>query len=277
MFCQYQLTSPRMMPGEGSAEQQNIHTVRDGHAPEVVPADGDFKASKAKPGRSAMKKSKSHGKIRAASKESEQAGGEADGTARTSHRKSASPVFLSPTESLNSDTGLTSSSSTSLGQQGRESDGFADAASAAIAASSQSVKPVSSHAASKKNEPASTELSSAALTSLEGAKGSTAGEASSRASAKSHFRSSSVAEWHDVELQSEAEDEAHDRTAAVPHQSGLPPARGRAAGLAALAASDSDNDSELGITEGEQHDQHVGTSSMVTVQGELLSLHELPK
>lgn len=271
VFCQYQLTSPCMMPGEGSAEQQNKHTVRDGHAPEVVPADGDFKASKAKPGRSAMKKSKSHGKIKAASKESEQAGGEVEGTARTSHRKSASPVFLSPTESLNSDTGLTSGRSNSPGQQGRESDGFADAASAAIAASSQSVKPVSSHAASKKKVPVSTELSSAALQSLEGAKGSTAGEASSRASAKSHSRSSSVAEWHDVELQSEAEDEAyHDKTAAIPHQSGPPPARGRAAGLAALAASDSDNDSELGIIEGEQHDQHVGASSVVTARGELL-------
>lgn len=276
-LCQPLLTSLCMMLGEGSAEQQDMYAVRDGHAPEVVPADGDFKASKAKPGRTAMKKTKSHGKIKAASKETEQAGGEVEGTHRTTHRKSASPVFLSPTESLNSDTGLTSGRSNSLGQQGRESDGFADAAAAALAASSQSLKQVSSDAASKKNVPASTKLSSAALKSLEGAKGSNASKASSRASAKSHSRSSSVAEWHEVELQSEAEDEAHhDKTAAIPHQSGPPPARGRAAGAAALAASDSDNDSELGIIEGEQHDQHVGASSVVTVQGELLSLHALP-
>lgn len=273
-----------MLLGEAASEQQGKCAVRDGHAPEVVPADGDSRASKAKPARSAMKKSKSHGKFKAASKKSEttsesatieQAGGQDEGT---DDRKSDSPVFLSPAESLNSNssTGFSSGRSNSLGQQGRESDSFADAATAALAASSQSVKPVFSDAASKKKDSASTKLSSAALKSLDGAKGSKASKASSRASAKSPSRSSSVAEWHDVELQSEAEDEAHhDKAAAISHQSGPPPAKRCAAGTAALAASDSDNDSELGIAEGEQHDQHVSASSTVTAQGEVLLLHML--
>lgn len=286
-ILQHSMTSPCMLLGEAASEQQGKYAVRDGHAPEVVPADGDSRASKAKPARSAMKKSKSHGKFRAASKKSEtnsesttteQAGGQVEGTAGSSDRKSDSPVFLSPAESLNSNssTGFSSGRSNSLGQQGRESASFADAATAALAASSHSVKPVSSDATSKQKEPASTKLSSAALKSLDGAKGSKASKASSRASAKSPSRSSSVAEWHDVELQSEAEDEAyHDKAPTIPHQSGPPPAKGRAAGTAALAASDSDNDSELGIVEGEQQDQHVSASSIMTSQGEVLTLHML--
>ena len=279
------LTNPCMLLGEAASKQQGKYAIRDGHAPEVVPADGDYRASKAKPARSAMKKSKSHGKFKAASQKSqgtsatEQAAGQVEGTAGRSHRKSASPVFLSPSESLNSNssTGFSSGRSNSLGQQGRESDSFADAAAAALAASSQSVKPASSDATSNKTESASTKLSSAALKSLDGAKGSKASKASSRGSAKSHSRSSSVAEWQDVELQSEAEDEAHHDKAAIPHQSGPPPAKGRAAGTAALAASDSDNDSELGIVEAEQQDQTVGASSVMTAQGELLLLHMLVK
>ena len=280
--CSHLLTHPCMLLGEAASEQQGKYALRDGHAPEVVPADGDSRASKAKPYRSAMKKSKSHSKFKAASKKSQatpesttsgQAGGQVEGTAGNSHRKSASPVFLSPTESLNSNssTGFSSGRSNSLGQQGRESDSFADAATAALAASSQSVKPVASDGTSKKEESASTKLSSAALKSLDGAKGSKASKASSRASAKSHSRSSSVAEWHDVELQSEAEDEGHhDKAAAIPHQSGPPPAKRHAAGTVAVAASDSDNDSELGIVEGEQHSHHVSASSSMTARGELL-------
>ena len=272
-----------MLLGEAASEQQGKYAIRDGHAPEVVPADGDSRASKAKPARSAMKKSKSHGKLKAASKKAEsttteQASGQAEGTAGSSHRKSASPVFLSPTESLNSNssTGFSSGRSNSLGHQCRESDSFADAAAAALAASSQSVKPVSSDVTSKKEESASTKLSSAALKSLDGARGSKASKASSRASAKSHSRCSSVAEWQDVELQSEAEDEAHrDKAAAIPHQSGPLSAKGRAAGTVAVAASDSDNDSELGIVEGEQHEQHVSVSSSMTARGELLLLRML--
>ena len=262
---------------ETAHEQQDKSAMRDGHAPEVVPADGDTKASKTKPIRSAMKKSKSHGKFKAASEKSQrpseaktrgQAGGQVEGAAGSSHRKSASPVFLSPSESLNSNssTALSSGRSTSLGQHGRENDSFADAAAAALAASSQSVKPVSADATSQNDASASTQLSSAALKSLDDPKRN---KASNRASAKSHSRSSSVAEWDDVELQSEAEDEAHHDKES--HQSGRPPVKGHAADIAALAASDSDNDSELGI-EGVQHDQHVSASSVMTAHGELVLL-----
>lgn len=264
------------MTGASARQQQDNPVYKDGHAPEVVPAEGESKPSKAKPARSAMKKSKSHGKLKAASeklqkaseaKTSPQAGAQVDGATGSSYRKSASPVFLSPAQSFNS---KALSSGGSLGQQERERDSFADAAAAAVAASSPNVKAASSEATSRKDASASTKLSSAALKSLDSAKGSKASKASSRASAKSHSRSSSVAEWHDVELQSEAEDEAHhDKAIAALHQSGPPPAQGFAA---ALAASDSDNDSELGIAEGEQHNQEGSASSGRTAQGELLLL-----
>lgn len=271
------------MTGETASQQQNKSVYKDGHAPEVVPADGEIKASKAKPARSAMKKSKSHGKLKAApeklhktseAKPSGQAGGPVEDTAGSPHRKSASPVFLSPAGSFNSTSSTALSSGGSLGQQGRERDSFADAAAAALAASSQTMKPASLQATPKKDDSASTKLSSAALKSLDAAKGSKASKASSKASAMSHSRSSSVAEWHDVELQSEAEDEAHhDKAAAASHQTGPPPAKGFAA---VRAASDSDNDSELGIAEGEQHKQEGSTSSVRTAQGESLLLACLP-
>lgn len=256
--------------GEYSRTQDDKAASRDGHAPEIVPADGDAKVSKAKPGRSAMKRSKSQSKSKAASErpqkmsapqKSGQVGGETD-TAGNSHRKSESPVFLSPSESLTSNSSMTLSSgrSNSLGQQGRESDSFADAAAAALASTAQFVRPSTSTAAVKKDEAASTKLSRAALKSLEAAQGSKASKAGSKASAKSHSRSSSVAEWHDVELQSEAEDEAHHKAAPTgSRQSGPPPARGHATEAAAFAASESDNDSELGIIEGE-HGQHAELS-----------------
>ncbi|KAL3132660.1 hypothetical protein ABBQ32_009179 [Trebouxia sp. C0010 RCD-2024] len=256
--------------GETASQQQNKSVYKDGHAPEVVPADGEIKASKAKPARSAMKKSQSHGKLKAApekshrtfeAKTSGQAGGPVEDTAGSLHRKSASPVFLSPAGSFNSTSSTALSSGGSLGQQGRERDSFADAAAAALAASSQTVKPASSQTTPKKDDSASTKLSSAALKSLDVAKGSKASKATSKAS---HSRSSSVAEWHDVELQSEAEDEAHhNKAGAASHQKGPPPAKGFAA---VRAASDSDNDSELGIGEGEQHKQEGSPPSVRTAQ-----------
>ena len=267
-----------LVTGEYSRTQTDKAASRDGHAPEVVPAEGDAKVSKAKPGRSAMKRSKSQGKSKATSVRSQRTsapqtsgldGGESEQIGGKSHRKSDSPVFLSPSESLtsNSSTALSSGRSNSLGQQGRESDSFADAAAAALASTAQFVKPSTSTVIVKKDETTSAKLSNAALKSLEAAQGSKASKASSRASAKSHSRSSSVAEWHDVELQSEAEDEAHHKAATGSRQSGPPPARGHASEAAEFAASESDNDSELGIVEGEQHGQHADLS-LVAAHGQ---------
>ena len=255
------------LTGKSTEVQQGKAAVRDGHAPEVVPSEGDAKVSKGKPGRSAMKRSKTRGQSKVASERSQKTSPKASGqvnddiehTAGETRRRSASPIFLSPSESLTSN----SSRSDSLGQPGRESDSFADAAAAALASTGQRVKP-SSSTTTVKDEAASSKLSSAALKSLDGGKGSKASKASSRASVKSHSRSSSVAaEWHDVELQSEAEDEVqHGKTAAGSRQSGPFSAKSHAAEAAARAASDSDNDSELGITEGEQQEQHAGSSFM---------------
>lgn len=119
-------------------------------------------------------------------------------------------------------------------------------------------------------------LSSAALKALEGGEGSKGGKrdkVSSRASAKSRSRSSSVAasEWADVELQSDAEEEGRveGHQGRVTHHSGSPPTRLHAAGeTAASAAGDyceSDNESEMGI-EGDDHG-HSEEQSVVQHQG----------
>lgn len=272
--------------------------LKDGHAPEVVPADGDSRPAVAKSGRRAVKHSKSQSKSKgpepartsnaAVSSESQVR----EQSAADSHRQSTSPVFLSPATSLNSNSSH-GSRNDGLSQQAhnRESDSHADAVTAGSAASNPVTRPVKASgpaastvrqniaadgtaAMAKTDGTTGARLSSAALQAMESGRGSKGTKAGSRASAKSHSRSSSVAasEWADVELQSEAEEEGHNekgQQGRAVRQSGPPPARAHAAvETAASAAGDyfeSDNESELGI-EGEEHGQQA-EHSVVLAQG----------
>ncbi len=260
--------------GVADKPRQVGSVAQDGHAPEVVPADEDLKTSAARPGRKAVKASRSQGKSTQSSKTFEStetkpkeqavtgSGGEGDrALAADSNRRSASPVFLSPATSLNSN----SSSVLSSGMgDSKEADSLADAIAASGKPSTQSERASdSAGVAAGKDKPTAAKLSSAALKSMEGAKSNKGGKASSRASAKSHSRASSVAgsEWHDVELQSEAEEEGGQDEKGRVRQSGPPPARPHAAQESAVSAADdyveSDNESELGIVESEELGQRA--------------------
>ena len=260
--------------------------MRDGHAPEVVPAEADIKPAVAKPGRHAVKHSRSQSKAPLAesanapkgldSGASEaSAGGSGEEAAAAPDligRQSVSPIFLSPATSLNSNSS-NGGKSDGLSQQAfsREADSFADAIAAtrpakASATDGKHAAAAGSPAPAKQGASTAAKLSSAALKAMEGGEGSKGGKgdkASSRASAKSRSRSSSVAasEWADVELQSEAEEEGHGvegQQGRSTRQSGPPPTRLPAAvETAASAAGDyfeSDNESEMGI-EGDEHGQ----------------------
>ena len=207
-------------------------------------------------------------------------GGESDVAVADSNRKSASPVFLSPATSLNSNssTALSNGRSGSLGQQvySKDSDSLAEALAASGKKSAQAVKTASPAATVQKEDVTATtattaKLSSAALKTMEGEKSSKG----RKASAKSHSRSSSVAasEWQDVELQSEAEDEGqqerqHERTVG---QSGSPSDKSHVAVETSASAvseyAELDNESELGIIESEERGQHA-ERSMMPVSGE---------
>lgn len=276
-------------------------SLKDGHAPEVVPADGDSRPAVAKSGRRAVKHSKSQSKSKgtesartsnaAVSSESEMR----QHSAADSHRQSTSPVFLSPATSLNSNSS-NGSRNDGLSQQAhnRESDSHADVTTASSTASKPATHPVKTSgpaatavkqsiaadgtaAMAKTDGTTATRLSSAALKAMEGSRGSKGGKASSRASAKSHSRPSSVAasEWADVELQSEAEEEGHNeegQQGRAVRRSGPPPARAHAAVETAVSAAgdyfESDNESELGI-EGEEPGQQA-EHSVVLAQGMFL-------
>ena len=259
--------------------------MRDGHAPEVVPADADIKPAVAKPGRRAVKHSRSQSKAtpadsanapkgldtRAREASAAGSGKEAAAAADIKGRQSVSPIFLTPASSLNSNSSNGGKSDT-LGQQAssRETDSFADAIAAtrpAKASTAGKHDAAGSPAPAKQGVATAAKLSSAALKAMEGSEGSKGGKgdkASSRASAKSRSRSSSVAasEWADVELQSEAEEEGHGvegQQGRVTRQSGPPPTRLHAAvetaGSAAGDYFESDNESEMGI-EGDEHGQN---------------------
>jgi len=261
--------------------------VRDGHAPEVVPADADIKPAVAKPGRRAVKHSRSQSKASPAEsanaskgsdtrvREASAAGSgeEAAAAATLTGRQSVSPIFLSPATSLNSNlSNGGKSDSQSQQASSREADSFADAiaatcpAKASATAGKPDIAAAGSPATAKQGAATAARLSSAALKAMEGSEGSKGGKggkASSRASAKSRSRSSSVAasEWADVELQSEAEEEGHGvegQQGRAARQSGPSPTRLHAAvETAASAAGDyfeSDNESEMGI-EGDDHGQ----------------------
>jgi len=276
--------------------------VRDGHAPEVVPADADIKPAVAKPGRRAVKHSRSQSKATPAEsanapkgsdtrvREAPAAGSgeEAAAAATLTGRQSVSPIFLSPATSLNSNSS-NGGKSESVSQQAssREADSFADAiaathpAKASATAGKPSAAAAGSPATAKQGAATAAKLSSAALKAMEGSEGSKGGKggkASSRASAKSRSRSSSVAasEWADVELQSEAEEEGHGvegQQGRATRQSGPPPTRLHAAVEAAASAAgdyfESDNESEMGIEgddygQSEEHSvvQHQGKSEL---------------
>ncbi len=276
--------------------------MRDGHAPEVVPADANIKPAVTKPGRRAVKHSRSQSKATMQEpanvskgsdtrvREASTAGSseEAAAAANLTGRQSVSPIFLSPATSLNSNSS-NGGKSTSQSQQAssREADSFADAiaatrpAKAFATAGKHAAATAGSPATAKQGVATAAKLSSAALKAMEGGEGSSGGKgnkASSRASAKSRSRSSSVAasEWADVELQSEAEEEGHGmegQQGRAGRQSGPPPTRLHAAvETAASAAGDyfeSDNESEMGI-EGDDHGhseehsvaQHQGKSEL---------------
>ncbi|DBA96678.1 TPA: hypothetical protein ACH3X1_015529 [Trebouxia sp. C0004] len=278
------VSSPTSVAGKAGLVSS---AMRDGHAPEVAPADADIKPAVAKPGRRAAKHSRSHSKAtpaesasapkgsgtRARQASAAGSGAEAAAVADTKGRQSVSPIFLSPATSLNSNSSNGGKSDT-LGQQAssREADSFADAiaatrpAKAAATAGKHDAATAGSPAPAKQGAATAAKLSSAALKAMEGGEGSKNGKgdmASSRASAKSRSRSSSVAasEWADVELQSEAEEEGHGvegQQGRVTHQSGPPPTRLHAAVETAVSAAgdyfESDNESEMGI-EGDDHGQ----------------------
>jgi len=259
--------------------------MRDGHAPEVVPADADIKPAVAKPGRRAVKHSRSQSKATPAqsanapkgsdirAREASAAGSGEEAAADIKARQSVSPIFLSPATSLNSNSS-NGGKSESLSQQAssREADSFADAiaasrpAKASATAGKHDAAAAGSPAPAKQGAATAAKLSSAALKAMEGGEGSKGGKGdktSSRASAKSRSRSSSVvaSEWADVELQSEAEEEGHGvegQQGRVTRQSGPPPTRLHAAvetaGSAAGDYFESDNESEMGI-EGDEHGQ----------------------
>ena len=261
--------------------------MRNGHDPEVVPAEADIKPAVAKPGRHAVKHSRSQSKASLAesanapkgldSRVSEASAGgsgeEAAAAPNLTGRQSVSPIFLSPATSLNSNSS-NGGKSDGLSQQAssREADSFADAiaatrpAKASATAGKHAAAAAGSPAPAKQGAATAAKLSSAALKAMEGSEGSKGGKgdkASSRASAKSRSRSSSVAasEWADVELQSETEEEGHGvegQQGRSTRRSGPPPTRLPAAvETAASAAGDyfeSDNESEMGI-EGDEHGQ----------------------
>ena len=111
---------------------------------------------------------------------------------------------------------------------------------------------------------ATEKLSSAALKKMGGGKGGKGGKSRS---AKSHSRSSSV-EWQDVELQSEAEEDrqhdkqraAHRGQAGASSQKAGPPSDRAVAASAEYA--ESDNESELGISEADSHERSAEHATM---------------
>ncbi|KAA6427596.1 MAG: hypothetical protein FRX49_02259 [Trebouxia sp. A1-2] len=272
--------------------------MRDGHAPEVVPAEADMQLAVAKPSRRAVKHSGSQSKATLAESANAPKGSdtgvretgatgsgedEAAAAADLKGRQSVSPIFLSPATSLNSNSS-NGGKSDSQSQQAssRDADSFADSiaatrpAKASATAGKHDAAAAGSPAPAKQGAATAAKLSSAALKALEGGEGSKGGKrdkVSSRASAKSRSRSSSVAasEWADVELQSDAEEEGRveGHQGRVTHHSGSPPTRLHAAGeTAASAAGDyceSDNESEMGI-EGDDHG-HSEEQSVVQHQG----------
>ena len=252
-----------------------------------MPAEGDARSVASKAQRHAAKASKSftksdatHNTLPAKSKEGF---GSSNSLASDAYRRSASPVFLSPATSLNSNsssTALSSGGSDNFGQQSagsKDADSFADAVDAAANSNSTSGHAVKdSTAAARQTIPttaagATEKLSSAALKKMDGGKGGKSGKSRS---AKSHSRSSSV-EWQDVELQSEAEDERqHDRQlaghrgkAGGSSQKAGPPSD-RAVAVSAEYA-ESDNESELGISEADSHERSAEHATM-PAQGTLL-------